>query len=165
MKYLGLAAYFLWIATAGASSANAIRPIPDGTYTARLDPDQQAFVPARRAMGTAFVVPSKKDFDSVRVGIILFRKSVPIGKVAGGIMYWRNDQCVIAFDSVEASNASLLPGRGYFNVSSLELVPTPGGGLHPGEALFVPGWSKREWRVTVDHTLTIPSDRADDDGD
>lgn len=165
MKYLGLAAFFLCIAAAGASAANAARPIPDGGYTARLDPDQQLFVPTRHAMGTAFVVPPKNDFDSVRIRMILYRKSVPIGKVASGIMYWRSGQCVIAFDGVEGSGKGVMPGRGYFNVSSLELVPAPAGGLHPGEALFVPGSSKREWLVTVDHTIKIPSDKADDDGD
>ncbi|TKC90181.1 hypothetical protein FAZ69_08520 [Trinickia terrae] len=155
----------VWAAWVHAAPHDEVKPIPDGVYSARLDADRQLFVPARNAMGTLFVVPSRNDFDSVRIRAVLLRRGVPVGLIDGGIVYWRNGQCVIAFDGVAVQGGRIIPGRGYFPVAALDILPKPGDAIHPGMTVFVPGTSKREWPLVIDHTVSPPTDEADDDGD
>jgi hypothetical protein len=155
----------VWAAWVSAAPPGGAKPISDGIYSARLDADHQAFVPARKAMGALFVVPPRNDFAAVQVRAVLLRHGVPVGLIDGGIAYWRNGQCVIAFDGLEVPNKQVIPGRGYFPVSALEISQGAGEAIRPGMTVFVPGKSKGEWPVTIDHTISPPSDEADDDGD
>jgi hypothetical protein len=150
-----LLASFASVQLAQAGSA----PLPDGKYGGHID-GRGLYAPARKANGTLFIVPKRDDFDSIRVDIAVARKGAQLGDVRGAIVYWRGDQCVIGFQSIQLPDGTEVTARGYVPVAQLTSV-TP----KPGAEIFIPAPEHRAVDVFIDHTSSPPTDEADDDGD
>ncbi|WP_157131305.1 hypothetical protein [Burkholderia pseudomallei] len=150
-----LAALF---ASAELAHAGSV-PLPDGKYGGHID-GRGLYAPARKTNGTLFIVPKRDDFDSVRVDIAVARKGVRLGDVRGAIVYWRGDQCVIGFQSIQLPEGTDVTAHGYVPVAQLTPV-TP----RPGAEIFIPASERRSVDVFIDHTSSPPTDAADDDGD
>lgn len=137
--------------------------IRDGKYEGRLDSSQRFYVPTRKELGTLFTVPKKDEFDSVRINVLVSRGATALGVIRGGIVYWKDGVCVIGFGSIQKPDGQYVAVRGYMPVGSL---PAQGGAtelLRPGASLFIPHGAAARIPIVVDHTLTPPSDEADDD--
>ncbi len=139
--------------------------VKDGKYVGKLDLSHPLYAPTRHESGALFTVPRKDDFDSVRINVDIKKGSVHLGTILGGVIYWRDDTCVIAFGAMRKPDGEFTGVRGYFPVAALESAIRPAitGEIRPGMTLFVPAGWQGTLPIVVDHKLNPPSDEVDDD--